>query len=60
VEIRRPSIYGWRLGRRPADEGGCCIEAVENVRIWDFGHTDDMIARGREVGLEYLRQHGLI
>jgi len=36
------------------------IEAFEKVRIWDFGHTADMIAKGRQVGLEYLRQHGLI
>lgn len=36
------------------------LEAFENVRIWDFGHTADMIAKGREVGLEYLRQRGLI
>jgi NTE family protein len=36
------------------------VKAFENVRIWDFGHTGDMIARGREAGLEYLRQQGLI
>jgi NTE family protein len=36
------------------------LEAFENVRLWDFGHTAEMIAKGREVGLEYLRQRGLI
>jgi NTE family protein len=36
------------------------LEAFENVRIWDFGHTADMIAKGREAGLEYLKQRGLI
>jgi NTE family protein len=36
------------------------IEAFENVRIWDFGHTADMIVKGRELGLEYLRQSGLV
>jgi len=32
------------------------LEAFENVRIWDFGHTAEMIAKGREIGLEYLRK----
>jgi NTE family protein len=36
------------------------LEAFDNLRLWDFGHTADMIAKGREAGLEYLRQHGLI
>jgi NTE family protein len=36
------------------------VEGFENVRIWDFGHTDEMIARGRQVGLEHLRKIGLI
>jgi NTE family protein len=36
------------------------LEAFENVRLWDFGHTADMIAKGREAGLDYLRQRGLI
>ncbi len=36
------------------------VEGFENLRIWDFGHTDEMIARGRQVGLEHLRKIGLI
>jgi len=36
------------------------LEAFENVRIWDFGHTAEMIAKGREVALEHLRQRGQI
>jgi NTE family protein len=36
------------------------LEAFENVRTWDFGHTAEMIAKGREIGLEHLRQHGQI
>jgi len=36
------------------------LEAFENVRVWDFGHTAEMIAKGREIGLEYLRKRGQI
>jgi NTE family protein len=36
------------------------LEAFENVRLWDFGHTAEMIAKGREIGLEYLRKRGQI
>jgi NTE family protein len=36
------------------------LEAFENVRIWDFGHTAEMIAKGREIGLEHLRRRGKI
>jgi predicted acylesterase/phospholipase RssA len=36
------------------------LEAFENVRLWDFGHTAEMIAKGREIGLEHLRQRGQI
>jgi NTE family protein len=36
------------------------LEAFENVRIWDFGHTAEMIVKGRGIGLEHLRQRGLI
>jgi NTE family protein len=36
------------------------LEAFENVRIWDFGHTAEMIAKGREIGLEHLRRLGKI
>lgn len=36
------------------------LEAFENVRVWDFGHTAEMIAEGREIGLEYLRRRGQI
>jgi NTE family protein len=36
------------------------LEAFENVRLWDFRHTAEMIAKGREIGLEYLRKRGQI
>ena len=36
------------------------LEAFEHVRIWDFGRTAEMIAKGREIGLEYLRKRGQI
>jgi NTE family protein len=30
------------------------LEAFENVRLWDLRHTAEMIAKGRELGVEYL------
>lgn len=37
-----------------------CIEAFEDIRLWDFRYTEDMIEDGRRVTIEYLKQHGLI
>jgi hypothetical protein len=36
------------------------LEAFENVRLWDFGRTAEMIVKGREIGLEHLRRRGQI
>jgi len=36
------------------------VEGFEDVRIWDFGHTEEMIAKGRQDGLEHLRKIGMI
>jgi NTE family protein len=36
------------------------VEGFENVRIWDFGHTEEMIAKGRQDGLEHLRKMGML
>ncbi len=34
------------------------VEAFEGLRFWDFSRTDEMIEKGRQAGLEYLRQGG--
>jgi NTE family protein len=36
------------------------IEAFGGLRFWDFSHTEEMIEKGRKVGLEYLEKHGLL
>ena len=52
--------YGWS-SKLPEDAiHHIWVEGFENVRIWDFGHTPDMIAKGRQTGLERLRQRGLL
>jgi len=52
--------YGWS-SKLPEDAiHHIWVEGFENVRIWDFGHTPDMIAKGRQTGLEHLRQRGLL
>jgi len=52
--------YSWS-GKLPRDAiHHIVLEAFENVRIWDFGHTAEMIAKGREIGLEHLRRRGKI
>jgi len=35
------------------------VDGFEGVRTWDFENTAEMIERGREVGLEHLRLHGV-
>lgn len=32
------------------------VEAFEGLRFWDFNHTDEMLEKGRQAGLEYLQQ----
>lgn len=34
-------------------------DAFEGLRIWDFSRTEEMIEKGRRVGLDYLRQCSL-
>lgn len=52
--------YSWS-GKLPKDAiHHIYLEAFENVRTWDFGHTAEMIAKGRDIGLEHLRQRGRI
>jgi NTE family protein len=34
------------------------VEAFEGIRFWDFSRTDEMIEKGRQAGLEYLRRGG--
>ena len=52
--------YSW-TGKLPKDAiHHIVLEAFENVRVWDFGRTAEMIAKGREIGLEHLRRRGKI
>jgi NTE family protein len=36
------------------------VGGFEDVRIWDFGHTEKMIAKGRQDALEHLRKMGVL
>lgn len=36
------------------------VSGFENVRVRDFGHTEKMIAKGRQDGLEHLRKMGML
>jgi len=35
------------------------LDSFETLRVWDFSKTSEMIAEGKRVGVDHLRQHGL-
>ena len=51
---------GWCTMLAKGDIHYIGIEAFERLRFWDFNHTEEMIEKGRQVGLEYLRKQGFI
>jgi hypothetical protein len=51
---------GWYTMLAKGDIHYIGIEAFEGLRFWDFTHTDEMIEKGRQVGLEYLRKQGFV
>jgi len=50
---------GWYRKMSERDIHHIEVRAFEGLRIWDFSHTGEMIEKGRQAGLEYLRKHGL-
>lgn len=51
---------GWASKQPLGDIWYMHVDAFEGLRAWDFDHTAEMIETGRRVGLEYLRQYGLV
>ena len=51
---------GWCTMLSKGDIHHIGIEAFEGLRVWDFSHTEEMIEKGRQVGLEYLRKQGFV